>query len=116
VPAALRRAATLADGWLPTGIPLPALGQMVEQLRTLAREAGRDPARLEVIYLVGGAQVTPAALDDARRGLLAGSVAQVRGDLGRLADAGVTEVIVWSGGATIDTFLEGLERFREAAG
>jgi hypothetical protein len=89
---------------------------MVEQLRTLAREAGRDPARLEVIYLVGGAQVTPAALDDARRGLLAGSVAQVRGDLGRLADAGVTEVIVWSGGATIDTFLEGLERFREAAG
>jgi probable F420-dependent oxidoreductase len=116
VPAALRRAATLADGWLPTGIPLPALGQMGEQLRTLAREAGRDPAHLEVIYLVGGAQVTPAALDDARRGLLAGSAAQVRGDLGHLAGAGVTEVIAVSGGATIDTFLAGLERFREAAG
>ena len=96
-------------------MPLPALGQMVIQLRTLAREAGRDPARLEVIYLTG-AQVTDAALDDAKRGLLSGSAAQVRGDLGRLRDAGVTEVIAWSGGATIDAFLAGLERFREAAG
>ena len=78
---ALRRAAALADGWLPSGVPLPALGQMVIQLRTLAREAGRDPARLEVIYLTG-AQVTDAALDDAKRGLLSGSAAQIRGDLG----------------------------------
>jgi probable F420-dependent oxidoreductase len=116
VPAALRRAAILADGWLPTGLPLPAIGQMAGQLRTLAREAGRDPAQLEVIYLAGGAQVTAAAVDDAKRGLLTGSVAQVRGDLGRLADAGVTEVIAWSGGATVDAYLAGLERFREAAG
>ena len=36
--------------------------------------------------------------------------------LGRLRDAGVTEVIVWTGGATLDGFLAGLERFREAAG
>jgi probable F420-dependent oxidoreductase len=74
VPAALRRAATLADGWLPSGLPLQAVGQMVTQLRTLAREAGRDPARLEIIYL-SGAQVTDGALDDAKRGLLAGSAA-----------------------------------------
>jgi phospholipase/lecithinase/hemolysin len=88
----------------------------VGQLHALAREAGRDPARLEVIYLAGGAQLTATALDEAKRGLLTGSVAQVRGDLGRLADAGVTEVIVWSGGATVDDYLAGLERFREAAG
>jgi acetylglutamate kinase len=60
--------------------------------------------------------VTATALDEAKRGLLAGSVTQVRGDLGRLADAGVTEVIVWGGGATVDAYLAGLERFREAAG
>ncbi len=115
VKAALRRAATLADGWLPSGVPLPALGQMVIQLRTLAREAGRGPERLEIIYLTG-AEVTDAALDETKRGLLSGSAAQVRGDLGRLRDAGVTEVITWGGGATIDAFLAGLERFREAAG
>ena len=113
---ALRRAAALADGWLPSGVPLPALGQMVIQLRTLAREAGRDPARLEVIYLTG-AQITDAALDDAKRGLLSGSAAQIRGDLGRLRDAGVTEVIAWSGGGDARrTSSPGLERFREAAG
>jgi probable F420-dependent oxidoreductase len=116
VPAALRRAAALADGWLPAGIPLAPLGQMVIQLRTLVQEAGRDPARLEVVYLATGAHVTDAPLDDAKRGLLAGSAAQVRADLGRMRDAGVTEVIVWSGGATVDAFLAGLERFREAAG
>ena len=115
VGAALRRTAALADGWLPSGVPLPALGQMVIQLRTLAREAGRDPARLEVIYLTG-VQITDRPLDDARRDLLSGAVAQIRGDLARMRDAGVTEVIAWSGGATIDDFLAGLERFREAAG
>jgi probable F420-dependent oxidoreductase len=112
---ALRRAAAVADGWLPSGLPLPALGQMVIQLRTLARVAGRDPARLEVIYLAG-AQVTDAALADATRGLLSGNAAQIRGDLARLGDAGVTEVIAWSGGATFDDYLAALERFREAAG
>ena len=115
VPAALRRAAALADGWLPSGLPPQAVGKMVIQLRTLAREAGRDPARLEVIYLTG-AQVTEAPLDDDKRSPLSGSAAQVRGDLGRLRDAGVTEVIAWTGGATIDGFLAGLDRFREAAG
>jgi probable F420-dependent oxidoreductase len=115
VPPALRRAATLADGWLPSGLPIPAIGQMATQFRALAREAGRDPGRLEVIYLTG-AEITEAPLDDAKRGPLSGSAAQVRGDLGRLRDAGVTEVIAWTGGATLDGYLAGLERFREAAG
>jgi probable F420-dependent oxidoreductase len=114
VPAALRRAATLSDGWLPSGLPLQAVGQMAIQFRTLAREAGRDPARLEIIYL-SGAHVTDEPLGDAKRGLLTGSAAQVRGDLARLADAGVTEVITWGGGETIDAFLAGLERVRTAA-
>jgi len=53
---------------------------------------------------------------DANRGPLSGSAAQVRGDLGRLRDAGVTEVIARTGGATFDGFVAGLERFREASG
>ena len=57
-----------------------------------------------------------SSLDDAKRSPLSGSVAQVRGDLGRLGDAGVTEVIAWTGAPTLDGFLAGLERFREAAG
>ena len=100
-PTCRRRSAArpaLADGWLPSA-PCRSRrsAQMVIQLRTLAREAGRDPARLEVIYLTG-AQVTNAALDDAKRGLLCGQRRPDPGDVGRLRDAGVTEVIAWSGG------------------
>jgi alkanesulfonate monooxygenase SsuD/methylene tetrahydromethanopterin reductase-like flavin-dependent oxidoreductase (luciferase family) len=53
VPPALRRAARLSDGWLPSSLPLPALGQMIPRPHAFACEAGRDPGRLEVIYLAG---------------------------------------------------------------
>jgi probable F420-dependent oxidoreductase len=112
---ALRRAATVADGWLPSTLPLPAIAQMLPQLRAFAREAGRDPGRLEVIYMTG-AQVTDAPLDEGTRGILCGSATQIRADVGRLREAGVTEVIGWDGGVTLETTLASLERFREAAG
>jgi probable F420-dependent oxidoreductase len=112
---ALRRAAAVADGWLPSGLPLLALGQLAARFRALARESGRDPARLEIIYLAD-VEPTEAPLDDARRGLLSGTPAQIRADLGRLGEAGVTEVVAWTGGATLEGFLAALERFREAAG
>jgi len=112
---ALRRAASVADGWLPASVPVAGMAQMVPQLHALARQAGRDPGRLEIIYMTP-AQVTSTPLDDAKRGALCGSAAQVRGDVGRLADLGVTEIIGWSGGGTVEEMLQGLERFREAAG
>ena len=112
---ALRRAASVADGWLPANVPVAGMAQMVPQLHALARQAGRDPGRFEIIYMTP-AQVTSAPLDDAKRGTLCGSAAQVRGDVGRLADLGVTEIIGWSGGQTVDDMLAILERFRETVG
>jgi probable F420-dependent oxidoreductase len=112
---ALRRAASVADGWLPSTLPMAAIAQMLPQLQAFAREAGRDPGRLEVIYMTG-AQITSAPLDEGKRGVLCGSAAQVRADVGRLRDIGVTEIIGWSGGETLDATLASLERFREAVG
>ena len=88
---------------------------MVPQLHALARQAGRDPSRFEIIYMAGS-QITSAPLDEAKRSPLCGSAAQVRADVGRLGDAGVTEVIGWSGGETLDATLGSLERFRETVG
>jgi len=90
------------------------LGQMLPQLHALAKEAARNPAHLEVIYMTA-AEVTAAPLDEGPRGVLRGSAAPVRADVGRLRDAGVTEVIGWSGGETVDAMLTNLERFRGAA-
>lgn len=115
VPAALRRAAALAEGWLPSSLPLAAMAQLVPQLRAFARDAGRDPQRLEIIYMAGG-EVTSTPLGEANRGVLQGSVAQVRADVERLRELGVTEVVAWGGGKTVEGFLAGLERFREAVG
>src|SRR5205823_5127241 len=41
--AALKRAATIGDGWLPQMQPDDTARQAVEKLRTYAQEAGRDP-------------------------------------------------------------------------
>lgn len=65
---------------------------------------------------MAGSQVTSAPLDEGKRGVLCGSAAQVRADVQRLRDAGVTEIIGWSSGDTADAMLASLARFREAAG
>ena len=48
-PGGLKRTATMANGWLPAGAPPEALGQMIAGLKEMAREAGRDPAEVEVV-------------------------------------------------------------------
>lgn len=109
VSAALERAATLADGWLPSGLPLPALAKLIPRFRALARGAGRDPAALEVIVM-NGVAISDTPLEEGTRGLLAGSARQIQADLGRFADLGVTELVAWTGGATIETALVEIER------
>jgi probable F420-dependent oxidoreductase len=44
--AALRRAGQIADGWLPQSPPDEDARAKLDQIRTYAREAGRDPADL----------------------------------------------------------------------
>lgn len=49
VPAALKRAATAANGWMPVGILFDGMAAMITQLRQFATDAGRDPQSVEVI-------------------------------------------------------------------
>lgn len=65
---ALRRAARLADGWMPLGDPVPVLPRLHQYLR----EAGRDPSRFNVrASLVAGAD-TKAAVETGRKLAAAG--------------------------------------------
>ena len=48
-PAALKRAAAFANGWMPIAIPLDGMTAMIAQLHQFAKEAGRDPQSIEVI-------------------------------------------------------------------
>jgi probable F420-dependent oxidoreductase len=48
-PSAMKRVAAEANGWFPVGIPLSGVGPMFEGIKGMAKEAGRDPATLELI-------------------------------------------------------------------
>jgi len=70
--AALRRAATVGDGWIPMNHPLESIPAAVAKIASLRAEAGRD-GKTEVT--VGGAVASPD-------------------DVARYEDAGVDRVIV----------------------
>jgi probable F420-dependent oxidoreductase len=115
-PPALRRAARLADGWLPAGLSFPALEKLWGQLRELCQAAGRDPAALELI-LGAFVRVTPAPLG-ADRHPFTGTEAQVRADVARARALGASELLLMLSpeAPDLDSLLRAMERCRELAG
>ena len=92
VPAALRRAGRIADGWISSSrADLTSIGDSVRTVRDAATEAGRDPAAIQVVVR-GLCSLGPALGAD--RTPLTGSAEQIRDDLGRLGEQGVDEVFL----------------------
>lgn len=78
-PAALNRLARLADGWNPVGMPLEAMAATMGQIRQMAREAGRDPAAVQLIVR---ANVYVAAQPIAKdRFIFTGTLEQIKQDV-----------------------------------
>ncbi|PZG02313.1 TIGR03619 family F420-dependent LLM class oxidoreductase [Micromonospora deserti] len=91
-PAALRRAGRLADGWISgSQADLNGIADAIATVRTAAADAGRDPGSLRFVCR-GAVKVRRAGSAD--REPLTGTLAHIRSDLGRLAEAGVTELFV----------------------
>lgn len=89
-PAALRRAATLGDGWHPTFLPIPDLIAGIGRFREECAKAGR-PDTLPIVY-----RSICRLLDapDARRRPFIGTPDQIREDLAAHAAAGVDEMVL----------------------
>jgi probable F420-dependent oxidoreductase len=95
VPAALRRAGRLADGWITASRQdLSKVGADIDTVRAAADAAGRDANDLR--FVVRGVVRLGHEVSgrDGRRRMLTGSVGQVREDLATLRDQGVTEVFI----------------------
>ncbi|HEX2901979.1 MAG TPA: TIGR03619 family F420-dependent LLM class oxidoreductase [Jatrophihabitans sp.] len=92
-PAALQRAGRLADGWISASRHDPAtLAQTIDTIKQAAVGAGRDPSGLRfIVRAVLG--LTERDLGPQRR-MLHGSVGEIRSDLARLSDSGVTEAFL----------------------
>jgi probable F420-dependent oxidoreductase len=99
-PAALRRAATLGDGWHPIGLRPPATlapdeyAASVKQLHARAVEAGRDPAAIALTFRapmeVRSSRAKAPAGD---RPLFQGTAAEVLGDVQRYQALGVSHMV-----------------------
>ena len=96
--AALRRAATLGDGWQAWTLGPAHLGQLVARLRQIAEEAGRDPGALRIqvtqaFRIVGSRADREVPLNEGD-GFepIRGSVAEIVDAVGEYARVGVDEI------------------------
>ena len=113
-PAALKRTATFANGWMPVGLPIDTLKTMVEEIRTLVREAGRNPSDLKIITRYN-LSITPKPLGSDRH-VFSGSIDQIAEDVKALKGFGPDELILdvtfSADSQSEEGFMTNLERLR----
>ncbi len=90
-PAALKRLATMADGWNPVAVPIAGMQQMLGAIQQMAKEAGRDPATL-VMIVRANLHITEKPLGS-DRAIFAGTLDQIREDAQACAKIGAHELI-----------------------
>lgn len=92
-PAALRRAARFADGYIGGNLPLPRVVPLLDELRTAVTGAGRDASAFRVVCR-GSVRLSDGPLPEDGRRPLWGSLDQIRADLSRYAEAGLDELFL----------------------
>ena len=109
-PAAVRRAARLADGWLPQGTPLDQMPEMVDLYR---KERGDDTGDIGAIsewLYVGDPQW------DVNRPCVSGSPEQLADNLNRWAAVGVNHLQVRFPSRGVDELVDQVTAFGEQVG
>jgi probable F420-dependent oxidoreductase len=114
-PAAMKRAATFANSWMPVGMPVSALKSASEQITSMARGAGRNPADLKIATRYN-LSITPKPLGSDRH-IFSGSIDQIREDVEALKDFGpdelVFDVTFSADSQSEEGFLKNLERIHK---
>jgi probable F420-dependent oxidoreductase len=89
-PGALKRAATLANGWNPAGVPMDGMKQMMAGLKDMAKAAGRDPASVEVVVRAN-LSITQEPLGK-ERGIFSGVREEIKADIKAVRTLGANEL------------------------
>ncbi|WP_176562317.1 TIGR03619 family F420-dependent LLM class oxidoreductase [Mycolicibacterium palauense] len=90
-PAAIRRAATIGDGWQPLSLTPDEYRNSAANLAQLAEQANRPCPTLSYSAMFGA--VGARSVDGAERVPLTGGIDQVVDDVGGLRDCGVTNFV-----------------------
>jgi len=91
-PAALKRVASMADGWNPTGLSVEAMAQMFGAIKQMAEAAGRNPSELKMI--VRGNLVLRDKRVEKDRPIFIGTPDQIRQDIAACEKIGADEVFL----------------------
>ncbi len=100
----LKRVATTADGWFPLMRPDDNVRAALEQVRSMASEAGRDPADIGIESMVS---------------IRSGTAEDWRKNIAAWRDLGATHISVNTMNAGITTpqgHIDAIRKFKEAAG
>jgi probable F420-dependent oxidoreductase len=115
MPRALDRAGRLADGFTGCCAPTDALISMMNAVKKAAAERGREVDQLQFVMRCLVTR-TDQPVDDPNRPVTVGSWEQIRDDVQRLQDAGVTEtffdVAFQPDVDDLSSYLRYMERFR----
>ena len=116
--AAIRRAARLGDGWHPIGLRPPAMllpdefATKVQQLAGYAQAAGRDPGSITLTLRVPMLVRSPRAkAPGGDRPLFQGVASEVRADIERYAELGVSHFVFDAVVPDPKDVLQNMERF-----
>jgi probable F420-dependent oxidoreductase len=117
---AIRRAATIGDGWHPLALRPPGLllpeefASKVTLFRASAQRAGRDPNTLTLSLRVGMAVRSPRQKAPAGdRPLFQGTADEVLGDIRRYADLGVSHFVFDPVVPDLKAALANMDRFAD---
>ncbi len=111
---AIRRAATLGDGWMPIGLRPPAilepeeLSEKIARLRRISARAGRAEDAVDLVFSTDCIFQNDTGND---RRLVSGRPEQIAADLRQYQDLGVQHFILSFPAATADEQQHAMERF-----
>ena len=116
-PPAMKRVATMADGWNPAGVPIDGMAQMFGAMQQMAKAAGRDPSELRMIVRAN-LFITEKPVEK-ERAVFVGSLDQIREDIAACEKIGTEEVFLEigfaPGGQSLSNWQRLLEEFRPTA-
>jgi probable F420-dependent oxidoreductase len=114
-PAALTRIAKLADGWNPVAIPVDGMNKMFDGTKEMARVAGRDPSKLELIVRANVEITAKARPADGM--IFTGTLAQIKEDVEGCRRIGAHEIhfdpTFQPGAQQLDRWLGLMEQLRK---
>ncbi len=108
-PGSMKRVAISANGWCPVGVPIDAMPGMLDGIKGMAKEAGRDPDEIKLIVRAN-VHVTEQPLDE--RFPYVGSWEQVLSDIEETRKIGADELFIDPQDETPEGFLRVMERVK----